>query len=263
MEHVYRMELQYDGTGLHGWAKQEGLPTVQGALEHAFQTVLGRVPALQVAGRTDAGVHARRQVVSLALPGDFDLHRLRASLNALTPQGISVTYIGRAPRDFDARTQAVTRTYRYYLCTLPVVPPFWSRYCWHVPYGCDLDVLRTCAEAVVGQHDFTAFTPTETEHIFFRRTINRCVWKRERGGLAALLPAGGRAKGRGLLYMEIEANAFLRHMVRTLVGTMVEAAQGRRSVEEFRKLLDGSPRLAAGPTAPAHGLFFWNVSYPR
>jgi tRNA pseudouridine38-40 synthase len=261
LERVFRLELQYDGTGLRGWAKQEGLPTVQGALEEALATVLGTTPVLQVAGRTDAGVHARRQVVSLTLSGGIDVHRLRSSLNALTPPGIVVTRIVRAPEGFDARNWAVSRTYRYFVCALPVVPPFWQRYCWHVPYEIDTRRMRECATVIVGRHDFTAFTPTETEHVFFERTVNRCAWKRAREGFAATVSGGPVRGGQGLFYLEIEANAFLRHMVRTLVGSMVEIGQGRRTVDEFVGLLEGSTRLTAGPTAPSYGLFFWNVGY--
>ena len=273
MERNHRMELQYDGTGLHGWAKQDGLLTVEGSLESAFSTVLGAAPVMRVAGRTDAGVHARRQVVSLVLPGDTDLGRLRASLNALTPPGVAVTRIVPAPTGFDARRDAAGRTYRYFLSNSAVVSPFWGRYCWHVPEDLDLSAMGAAAEATAGRHDFSAFTPAETEHVFFNRRVVRCAWKPARDGLAAGLPgrrtgtkrvpgAGPRA-GAGMLYLEVEAEAFLRHMVRTLVGTMVEIGLGRRDLEDFRGLLAGAPREAAGPTAPAQGLFFWDVSYRR
>jgi tRNA pseudouridine38-40 synthase len=270
------MELQYDGTGLHGWAKQDGLVTVEGSLESALRVVLGTTPMLQVAGRTDAGVHARRQVVSLDLPSETDLGRLRASLNALTPPGIAITGIVPAPPRFDARKDAVSRIYRYYLCNSPVVPPFWSRYCWHVPEWLDQASMRVAATAAVGRHDFTAFTPTETEHTFFDRLVLRCTWKPVRDGLPSGRPSGhgrgsmvsagrggegGTGAGPGMLYLEIEAEAFLRHMIRVLVGTMVEVGLGKRSSEDFPALLAGAPREAAGPTAPAHGLFFWDVKY--
>lgn len=253
MEQNHRMELQYDGTGLHGWAKQDGLPTVEGSLEAAFCTLLGAAPTLRVAGRTDAGVHARRQVVSLGLPPGTDLGRLTRSLNALTPPGIAVTRIVRARQGFDARKDATSRVYRYYLSVAPVVSPFWRPYCWHVVGTVDLDVLRGIAAAVVGRHDFTAFTPTETEHVFFDRLVLRCAWKRARGAVADV-PGG-------VLFLEIEAEAFLRHMVRTLVGTMVDVAQARISSEDLQHLLQGAGRETAGATAPAHGLFLWDVKY--
>jgi tRNA pseudouridine38-40 synthase len=242
------MELQYDGTGLHGWAKQDGLVTVEGCLEKAFVTVLGAAPALRVGGRTDAGVHARRQVVSLELPRGTDLAKLTASLNALTPSGIAVTRMARAHPGFDARKNATDRGYRYFLSVDQVLSPFWKRYCWLVGHPLDRLLLDEAAEATLGHHDFTAFTPAETEHIFFHRTVRRCAW---RGVLGEP----------GILRLEIEADAFLRHMVRTLVGTMVDVAKGKLELESYRSLLNGAARDAAGPTAPARGLFLWNIKY--
>ena len=252
------MELQYDGTGLHGWAKQEGLPTVEACLGTALRSVLGSAPALRVAGRTDAGVHARRQVVSLRLPKETDLSKLAVSLNALTPPGIAIARIARAPEDFDARKDAVSRTYRYFLSTSAAVSPFWSRYCWHTQRTLDPHLLGAAAGATLGHHDFTAFTPAASEHASFRRLVLRCAWRRASG---ALWGSSGTGRGSGMLYLEIEADAFLRHMVRALVGTMVEVGEGRRELESYRGLLEGAARETAGPTAPAHGLFLWNVKY--
>lgn len=256
------MELQYDGSGLHGWARQDGLPTVEGSLDAAFSTVLGISPRLRVAGRTDAGVHARRQVVSLLLPGGIDLRRLVRSLNALTPASVAIVRIARASEGFDARKDAISRTYRYYLTTARVVSPFWRRYCWQIPGDADTTLLGEAAAAAQGRHNFTAFTPAETEHVFFDRLVTRCVWKKARGASVGTLGAGDTADS-GLLYMEIEAEAFLRHMVRTLVGTMVDVARGRLAPDDFARLLNGAPRDRAGVTAPAHGLFLWDVKYAR
>lgn len=285
MERNYRMELQYDGTGLHGWARQDGHPTVEGSLEKALRTVLGESPALQVAARTDAGVHARRQVAGLHLPDGLDLSKLRRSLNALTPPGIAVLEVRPVRAAFDARRDATSRSYRYFVCTDQVVSPFCDRYCWHV-YGQELDLtaMTEAAALVAGRHHFTAFTPTETEHVFFDRTVLRCRWTRASGG-ALPAPAlradarrsrperpgatgaagdGGRqGRTRGMLCLEIEADAFLRHMVRTLVGTMLEVGRGERSLDDFRSLLDGARREAAGPTAPPQGLFLWDIKYGR
>ncbi len=288
MERNHRMELQYDGTGMHGWAKQDGPLTVEGCLEEAFRTTQGCAPTLRVAGRTDAGVHARRQVVSFFLPAGVDLPRLRSSLNALTPESIAVTRITRAPQAFDARRDATSRVYRYYVTTLPVVSPFWTRYCWQVPRKLDVEALRAAASATLGRHDLVAFTPTKSEHSFFGRSILRCTWKRATGGLLVgggnAGAIGGRSKvggdlkvgggsephrdlntrgETGLMYLEIEADSFLRHMVRALVGTMVEVGVGKRSLDSFRLLLDGAPRKDAGLTAPARGLFLWDVKYGR
>lgn len=244
---TYRMDLQYDGTGLYGWAKQpNGLSTVEGYLEKALGMVLGSSPRLVVAGRTDAGVHARRQVVSLELPDSTDANKLRASLNALTPPGIVVTGLRGAEPGFDARRDAASRTYRYHLINGAAASPFWSAYCWHVPGKIDFRTIREAAEAIVGSHDFTAFTPTETEHTIVRRTVYRSGWTRH-------------AEGR--LTFEIEAQSFLRHMVRVLVGSMVELGQGKSDMEAFSRLLGGAARERAGITAPARGLFLWRISY--
>lgn len=240
------MELQYDGSGLHGWAKQMGLPTVEGCLEQALITLLGEAPRLQVAGRTDAGVHARRQVVSLQLPSQLDRRRLLVSLNALTPANIAVTKLVPASAGFDARRDAVSRLYRYHLATGVAMSPFWRPYSWWIPVRLDVGAMTECAALTVGRHDFTAFTPTETEHVFFKRMVQKCAWRQRRDGI---------------LVLEIQAEAFLRGMVRALVGTMVEVGQGRRSVSEFGSLLEGRPRTEAGPTAPACGLFLWDVRY--
>jgi tRNA pseudouridine38-40 synthase len=273
VERNHRMELQYDGTGLCGWAKQDGLPTVEGYLEEAFRTALGEAPTLRVAGRTDAGVHARRQVASLLLPQGVDLLKLRRSLNALTPAGIAVLALRPTPAAFDARKGATSRSYRYFLSTFPVASPFWAGYCWQV-FGGDPDAGRMAEAAalVAGRHHFTAFTPTETKHSFFDRTVLRCRWMRASGAAfpAAALGArgaaperAGRSQGSGMLCLEIEADAFLRHMVRALVGTMIEVGRGERSLEDFARLIDGASREAAGLTAPAHGLFLWDVRYGR
>jgi tRNA pseudouridine38-40 synthase len=207
-------------------------------------------------------------VVSIVLPTGLDLPKLRRSLNALTPPGIAVLELRPAPAAFDARKDAISRSYRYFLSTQPVISPFWTRYCWQIHGGVDASLLRTAAALVAGRHDFTAFTPTETEHVFFERTVLRCRWTQVRATLplSPVAPAPtvrSAARAGAILCLEIEADAFLRHMVRSLVGTMVELAQGERSVGDFRQLLDGASREAAGPTAPAHGLFLWDIRYGR
>jgi len=246
------MDLQYDGEGFLGWARQPGMVTVQGALEAALGTVLGMVPTLSVAGRTDTGVHARRQVVSLDLPhatrrGPLDPFELMGSLNDLTPPGLAVRALAVAPPGFDARRDAVGRSYRYFMTTGPVQSPFRRAYAWHVAYPLDVAAMTAASRAVLGRHDFTAFTPTESEHTAFVRVVDRCSW-RLRGDL---------------LWLEVRAGSFLRHMVRSLVGTLVEVGRGRLGVPDMERLLLGAPRTEGGPTAPPHGLFLWRVSYAR
>jgi tRNA pseudouridine38-40 synthase len=195
-----------------------------------------------VAGRTDAGVHARGQVASHSgEPARTD------GLNALLPPDIRVLASEPAPSGFDARRDALSRTYRYRLLIRPVASPFERRYAMHVPRPVDLDALDACASALFGTHDFTAFTPTETDHVRFERDVFRAEWVRE---------------SEHVLAFWIEADTFMRHMVRVLVGTMLAVARGRYRPDAFARLLDGAPRSAAAETAPAHGLYLEAVKYP-
>jgi tRNA pseudouridine38-40 synthase len=218
---------------------------VQGELEAALGRVTGESITLTVAGRTDAGVHATGQVASFEA-GEVDLEGLVRGVNAVLPRDVAVRSAERMPDGFDARRDARSRVYRYRILASPVRDPFEEGRALWWPYGLDRAALDACAEAVVGTHDFTAFTPTETEHVRFERDILRCGWSGE-------IP--------GVLALEIEADAFMRHMVRVLVGTMLEVAGGRRTLDDFRGLLAGAPRDRAGETAPAHGLYLVAVRY--
>ena len=242
----HRLDIEYEGAGFHGWAMQPGLATVEGSLAAALVTLLQTDVRLTVAGRTDSGVHARRQVVSVDLPPGLNLVRLRDSLNALTPPGLAVRAVAPAP-GFDARRDAVARAYRYFIRLGTVRSPFWDRYAWHVGYPLDVDAMVAAAALAVGRHDWRAFTPTQTEHVVFARTVDRCRW-RVRGDVA---------------WLEIEAQSFVRHMVRSLVGTFVEVGRGRRDLDDVARLLAGAQRPEAGRTAPPHGLFLWRIRYPH
>jgi tRNA pseudouridine38-40 synthase len=229
--------LEYDGTDFAGWASQPGLRTVQETVEGALVTVWRREVRLTVAGRTDRGVHARGQVAS----HDGDPAPMR-NLNALLPSDVAVLSSDEAPDGFDARRDARSRTYRYRVHTRSAPSPFErSRALWW-PRPVDREALDACAAALLGTHDFTAFTPSETDHVRFERDVLRAEWIEEPGEVLAFW---------------IEADTFMRHMVRILVGTMLEGIPPDR----FPALLDGRPRSEAGATAPAHGLYLERVTY--
>jgi tRNA pseudouridine38-40 synthase len=240
-----RLDIEYAGSGFRGWARQPGLRTVQGEIEAALAVTLRTEVALTVAGRTDTGVHARGQVASFeaaeGVPAD-----LRRSLNALCPDDIAVTAVTGAPPGFDARRDATSRSYRYRLLTRPMPSPFEQGRALWWPHRVDREGLDACAAALLGQHDFTAFTPTQTDHVHFHRKVLAAAWEDEPGDVLAFY---------------VSADAFMRNMVRTLVGTMLEVASSRRTVENFSALLEGASRSEAGDTAPAHGLYLESVSY--
>lgn len=255
-----RLDLAYNGAGFAGWAAQPGMRSVQGELESALERVLGAPARLTVAGRTDAGVHAWGQVASCEIAGEPP-GSLGRALNALTPADIAVNGVAVAAPGFDARRDARSRTYCYRVLCAPVQNPFERGLSLFWPHRVYPGLLERCAEALKGTHDFTAFTPTQTEHVRFERDVLASQWRR---GAALGAPAGRiGAGGAELLEFWIEADAFMRNMVRVLVGTMLEVGSGRRELEDFTALLSGAPREAAGDTARAHGLHMAGVRYDR
>jgi tRNA pseudouridine38-40 synthase len=257
-----RLTIAYHGGRFAGWADQPGQRTVQGELEAALARIVGEPAALTVAGRTDAGVHASAQVASFRHAGELP-DRLAERLNALLPRDVAVLAAEPAPDGFDARRSARSRAYRYRVLASSIRDPFEEGRALWWRYPLDRALLDECAEAVVGRHDFTAFTPKQTEHVLFVRDVLRCEWREEPRPSPdpAISGSGAEEMGGALLVLEIESEAFMRNQVRVLVGTMLEVASGRRMLAGFLQLLEGAARERAGETAPAHGLCLVGVSY--
>jgi tRNA pseudouridine38-40 synthase len=241
-----RLTLEYDGTGFRGWARQPGRRTIEGELMTALEALWpGSAATLAVAGRTDAGVHASGQVASVVVEGGPSPERAGAALRAQLPGDLAVVDARQARESFHARFSALARRYEYRVLARRARSPLRATRALHVPVPLDRDALDACAALVAGEHDFAAFHPAATPPAPTRRHVVSCTWQ-ERGDE---------------LVLSIEADSFLHHMVRLLVGAMLETGRGRRDPAWFGALLDGAVRGAGGPTAPAHGLSLTGVRY--
>ena len=233
-----RLTIAYDGTPFRGWAAQPGHPTVEAALRAALEETFASVATLAVAGRTDTGVHALANVATVDVEGGPPPERAAAALNTHLPDEISIVEAAEAAPGFHARHSATARSYRYRIFTRATPSPFELRRSWWLPRPLDLDALSAAAALLRGEHDFRAFTPTETQHDVFVRVVERAEWIRHGDHLD----------------FEITADSYLRHMVRTLVGTMADGI-------DLAPLLAGADRAAAGRTAPPWGLYLVAVAY--
>jgi tRNA pseudouridine38-40 synthase len=234
-----KLTLEYDGTHFHGWAMQPGLRTIEGVMRGAL-AVFPSYDGLAVAGRTDTGVHALGNVVSVDVEGGPPAQRVAEAITAALPDDVAVVAAEEAGPDFNARHSARLRSYRYRIWCRRASSPFEHRRSWWYPRPLDEERLGVAADLLVGGHDFRAFTPTETQHQSFRRDVTAAAWHRRGDALE----------------FEITANSFLRHMVRTLVGTMLQMPP-----ERIAPLLEGRARSEAGPTAPPWGLYLEHVEY--
>ena len=239
-----RLDLAYDGSGFRGYAHQEGLRTVQGALEDALNTVLGGPVETAVAGRTDAGVHARGQVVSFQVEPPVDVERLARSLNGLVGPEIAVMAVSEVDDGFDARFSARWRRYRYSMSTGPVPDPLTRGVEWHVGPRLDHDAMAAAATEFVGEHDFSAFCRSVEGRSNVRR-VDETGWE----------PDGDR------LHFWIRANAFCHQMVRSLVGLCYDVGRGFTPVGSVGEIVESADRSRVATVAPPHGLILWEVGY--
>ncbi|MDE3148788.1 MAG: tRNA pseudouridine(38-40) synthase TruA [Acidobacteriota bacterium] len=264
---IWKLTLAYDGTDYHGWQVQPGKATIQGELRAALGRITGETPLPQGSGRTDAGVHALAQVASFALRAPIPAENLQRALNRTLPAAIRVLEAKTAASTFHARHSAVAKTYEYRVFREAICAPFLARYVLACPWAMDVDALDQAARLFEGEHDFLSFAATdpdlrsresvpglEADEAFDGpkgtvRTVFSSAWEQRQ------------TEGGELLVYRIRGNGFLHHMVRNLVGTMLEAGRGRLGLEELRGILAARSRSAAGPTAPARGLFLHSVEY--
>ena len=269
----WKLTLAYDGTEFRGWQVQPGERTVQGELQAALGRITGESPLPQGSGRTDAGVHALGQVASFTLAAPIPAENLQRALNRTLPSSIRILETRTARSTFHARHSAVAKTYEYRVYRAALCPPFLARYVYACPWPMDVESLQRSARLVEGEHDFTSFAATDPE--LARRGLdpneNRpiprvgfqmepptpsCVRRIFSSGWEERLTEAG-----PLLIYRVRGNGFLHHMVRNLVGTMLDVGRGRLSAESIPEILAARNRSAAGPTAPARGLFLYSVEY--
>jgi tRNA pseudouridine38-40 synthase len=241
-----KLTVAYDGTGFVGWQRQETGPSVQGCIEDALSAIDGAPVTLHGAGRTDSGVHAIGQVASARVVTPLEDDRLERALNAHLPDTIRITGVATMPDAFHARFSAISKTYEYRIWNGRTLPPFVRHYAWHRIGRLDVALMQQAAAVIPGTHDFAGFRSARSVNHSTIREITAAAWRRGDGEM---------------LVFEIAGKGFLRYMVRSLVGTLVEIGRRQRPVEDLARLLAEPDRSAAGRTAPARGLFLMKVEY--
>ncbi|MGO9776273.1 MAG: tRNA pseudouridine synthase A [Terracidiphilus sp.] len=272
----WKLTLAYDGTEFHGWQVQPGELTVQGELQAALGRVTGESPLPQGSGRTDAGVHALGQVASFALAAPIPAENLQRALNRTLPAAIRILETRTAPGTFHARHSAVAKTYEYRVFREAICPPFLARYVYSCPWPMDVETLQRSARLFVGEHDFTSFAATDPELVNYgndpdakpdTRPLPREGFQIEppiAATVRRIFSSGWeeqQCEAGALLVYRVRGSGFLHHMVRNLVGTMLDVGRGRLEAGAIPGILTACNRAAAGPTAPARGLFLHSVEY--
>jgi tRNA pseudouridine38-40 synthase len=254
---TYRIDLAYDGSGFRGWARNAGVRTVQGELERALATVLQSDVALSVAGRTDAGVHARHQVASFTVGSVIDVAVVRSLRTMLSPE-VSIQDLQLVPEDFNARFSAVRRSYRYFIDEANHHDPLRARWVWHLGESLDVDAMNRAAAAFVGAHDFASLCRAP-EAGTTERTVESALWSRE--GVSRQSSVFSQSGAEGLLVFVVSAKAFCHQMVRSMVALCVDVGRGRIRAGAVPDILEQRDRNAARGVAPPHGLVLWEVEY--
>ena len=241
----FKLTIEYDGTNYYGWQLQKNVPTVQGALEEALARICGGAVRVRVAGRTDTGVHALGQVACFKTEKSLDTYRVQRALNGLLPSDIVIRQVEEVSDTFNPRFDALSRAYRYQIWNQQWPSALWARYAWHIPFPLNTDAMNQAAAQLIGEHDFSSFQGSDWEAHNPQRSVVRSEVRRERE----------------FLIYDVEGRSFLRHMVRNIVGTLVDVGRDAISVEDFAQIFAARDRTRAGVNAPPQGLFLVKVSY--
>jgi tRNA pseudouridine38-40 synthase len=241
-----KLLIEYDGTKYQGWQIQPKGPTIQGVLEEKLGLLTGEAIQLFGSGRTDSGVHALGQVAHFKTKSQLDIRSIQRALNSLLPPDIVIQKTEEVDEGFHARKHSKSKVYEYRILNRNLRSAFERGYVWHIPLKINFNEMEKATQCLIGEHDFSSFRSTGSPTRTTLRKVIRADWKKGR---------------KGLIHFEIEANGFLKQMVRSIVGTLVEVGKGRINSEEFQKILNSKDRKKAGPTAPARGLFLKEVKY--